>query len=188
MSVTLSTTTSVILAASMSIMSSTGWPGVYKSHIMVRSYPMLKQKTLAHFMKTYWGQPKLVNPPTPWKERFGRQKVIFTVYFLVFTAYFWQKGVKYAIQQWFIKVWDHPTPPTHSWVNCPKFSRLFYGFSNNNNYRHRPLQLQEFFEFFRSFLERKEIVHRIRIYIVNQTDSLPFNRYCSCQIFMIHKT
>ena len=89
MSVTLSTTTSVILAASMSIMSSTGWPGVYKSHIMVRSYPMLKQKTLAHFMKTYWGQPKLVNPPTPWRREIWETKSSF---YRVLTEYFRQKG------------------------------------------------------------------------------------------------
>ena len=31
-------------------------------------------------------------------------------------------GVKYAIKQWFIKVWDHLTPSTHIWVNCPKLS------------------------------------------------------------------
>ena len=24
-------------------------------------------------------------------------------------------------KQWFIKVWDQPTPPTHIWVKCPKF-------------------------------------------------------------------
>ena len=89
MSVTLSTTTSVILAASMSIMSSTGWPGVYKSHIMVRSYTMLKQKNLAHFMKTYWGQPKLVNPPTPWRREIWETKSSF---YRVLTEYFRQKG------------------------------------------------------------------------------------------------
>ena len=24
-------------------------------------------------------------------------------------------------------IWDHLTPPTHIWVNCPKFSRYFLG-------------------------------------------------------------
>ena len=27
--------------------------------------------------------------------------------------FFRQKGVKYTIIHWFVKVWDHPTPPTH---------------------------------------------------------------------------
>ena len=43
--------------------------------------------------------------------------------------------------------------------------------------RDRPLQLWNFLDFFRNFLERKEDVHH-RIYIVNQTDLLPFNRHC----------
>ena len=53
---------------------------------------------------------------------------------------------------------------------------------NNNNYRKRPLQLQNFFEFFQSFLETNEDEVHHRIYIVKQTDSLPFNRHCSYQI------
>ena len=24
------------------------------------------------------------------------------------------------------KVWDYPTPPTHIWVNCPKYKTVFW--------------------------------------------------------------
>ena len=27
-----------------------------------------------------------------------------------------------------MKVWDHPTRPTHIWVNCPRFDRFFFFF------------------------------------------------------------
>ena len=36
--------------------------------------------------------------------------------------------VKYAI---FLKVWDHPTPPNHIWVFCPKKNLFFLGASLN---------------------------------------------------------
>ena len=49
------------------------------------------------------------------------------------------------------------------------------------NCRDRPLQLWNFLEFFRNFLERKGET-RHRIYIVNQTDTLPFNRHCCSDI------
>jgi len=71
------------------------------------------------------------------------------------------------------------------------FSPIMFGQEDNfpivaivAPYRDRPLQLWTFLEFFRNFLETKDGV-RHRIYIVNQTDSLPFNRECCSMLALL---
>ena len=68
--------------------------------------------------------------------------------------------------------------PFELWMNLVKSQNFtISAFMKPYNYRDRPLQLWTFLEFFRNFLETKDGV-RHRVYIVNQTDSLPFNRHC----------